>query len=418
MISTGLRSVATLATIARDLLVWLLPGRLPEAWRRRLYGPMPDFIFITHARGPEDIWAMAPGLKRALRFLPERLILPLLRRCPAFAVCDMAWPERKLRGRIVSPACLMEDFFGRRARTACQVRGLLDFIRKTTAGPVHAVLSGWWPAATDKGRMFQEQLAPDDRITITTGHTATLLSLCATVGRVLEMAHIAPATAAVAVLGVGNMGETVARALNGTVQRIGLLDRNITKARRVAARLRAAADASEITVCELDAARHFDAQAADFLARHTVTVCTTMNATRIFTDESCLHDCLIIDDARPEAFSRIDDPSRRVLVLEGGLIRIPGFVLPHDFGFGVTDSVFGCLAEAVLLCCDPARRLRPVIGDVDFANYREMLAVARENAICEGALRCGRRLISAADIARIIHRPAMTAPRRPELAVA
>ena len=160
-------------------------------------------------------------------------------------------------------------------------------------------------------------------------------------------------------------------------------------------------NSSNIELCRIDPDKSYDEQIAGFLARYDTTVCTTLNANRIVKNTETLRDCIIIDDSRPEAFERVYDPDKGLLVLEGGLMKIQDVMLGLDFGFGKIDSIFGCMSEAIMLAIDKLDRMVPILGEVHIANYNAMLKFCDEIGIREGDLLCGHRKISTDEIRQL-----------------
>jgi len=401
MKASDLQPHITVLSLMRDFIVSMLPFRLPAFIRRWLYGPHPDFVFLTHPRYQADIFDMVPISKTLARIIPAEWIMRFYTRFPAVVVCTIYWGQHNLRGLVVSTPHLPQEFFGRRKKTLAVASQMIGFLRKITHRKVYIALSGWWPPATNKGRLFKQVLSKDDHLVVTTGHTATLMSLCRTVERVAQCLDHNLADTSVAILGVGNMGSIVAQMLNGRVARIGIIDKNERKAENVVRSLCCAANPSQIELCRIDPDQPYDDQIAMFLARHDTTVCTTLNASRIVQDTKKLRNCIIIDDSRPEAFERIFDPEKGLLIIEGGLMKIKDVMVDCDFGFGKIDSVFGCMSEAIMLAIDKQNCVVPILGEVDIPNYNAMLKFCDEVGIREGDLLCGHRRISPGDIQQL-----------------
>ena len=205
----------TFFSLLRDIIVSKLPFRLPAFICRWLYGVHPDFVFLTHPRYEADIFDMFPISKTLSFFFSKESIIRLFARFPAVVVCTMYWGQHNLHGLVLSTPHLPQDFFGRRKKTLEVASQMMDFLHKITHKKTYIALSGWWPPATNKGRLFKQVLSENDRLVVTTGHTATLMSLCRTVARVAKCLDHELSDTSVAILGVGNMGSIVAQVLNG-----------------------------------------------------------------------------------------------------------------------------------------------------------------------------------------------------------
>jgi predicted amino acid dehydrogenase len=120
----------------------------------------------------------------------------------------------------------------------------------------------------------------------------------------------------------------------------------------------------------------------DILKDRHISICTTTNLRRIIKTEDIPENTVIIDDSRPEAISR--DAGHNKIVLEGGLMKIRGIDIDYNFGFGINENVFGCLAESYALALDALKTLRPTLGDVDLTNYEHM-----RNFCLDNEMECG-----------------------------
>ena len=84
----GIRNRAggiTLGSAIRDLIVNLLPiKRLPKAWIQRLYGRDVSFIFLTHPRNSEDIFATFPFIRLLRKFFPDNVARKILKLSPCY----------------------------------------------------------------------------------------------------------------------------------------------------------------------------------------------------------------------------------------------------------------------------------------------------------------------------------------------
>lgn len=380
--------------LCRDALTNILPKVLVAPWLINLfYGNKIDFIFLVHPRHKNDIYDTVPSLKFIKRFIPEKLLLKILALCPAYAISKVEW-KGIVRGLVVSTSIMPDDLFSKREGTFSELIRIIDFIRKITSNRVVYVgLAAWWPIVTNSGLAFKRVLKESDRIVITNGHTATLLSIYFTISRICEITGLKFNELRILIIGLGKMGSAVAEALNGKVNTIGMIDRNDMRMKTLQDSLFKKTPHSAIE-------RHIATESFLFnetlslLSEYDIVVCTTSNLNFIIKDTSLLKDCIIIDDSRPEAFPRVVDPGRNVVVLEGGLIKFEGIELDTDFGFGKKDNVFGCMAEAIILALDSLRTLKAVLGEIDYDNFNKMLVYSKEHNITEGDFKSGPKEVT------------------------
>src|SRR3989338_7228429 len=120
----------------------------------------------------------------------------------------------------------------------------------------------------------------------------------------------------------------------------------------------------------------------EVLKNNHLLVCTTSNVRRILKPEEIPDNCIIIDDSRPEGIPRELKGNR--VVLEGGLMKISGIAQNYDYGFGIDENVFGCLAESFLLASGLSKSLTFTLGEVNFKNFLEMMSLCQKLNVTVG----------------------------------
>jgi len=358
-------------------------------------GVEPKFAFLVHPRRKEDIFIAWP-FARPLRILLRNRFYSFIRHLPP-TVLDVIKTPAGVHGVIVSSTWLPDALIENRKAALKEARKCIRFVAKLSPRNAYLGLGEWWPFLTKRGESVQ-RYAQKRGLQITTGYCGTLCSLQMSVKRIAKVSEIEPSRMSVLILGVGKMGASVARGLVNEVGRITVFDKNKVKRDRIAEELRALSQGATIGVLE-DGDKLIPA-----LATHDVCICTTSNLRRILPPEVILPWVIILDDSRPEAIPRIYDKARGILVIEGGLLRIQGAEVRYDFGFGNDGEVFGCLGEVYMLACDGGKTLKPTVGDVDFNNFRRMLASLERLGVESGGLRCGATPVDPSDIAAIIKR--------------
>ena len=381
-------------SIFRDFLMNIFP--LNAVTRRLaglLYGKKIDFIFLVHPRHKKDIYDTVPLLKFIAKFIPEKIVLKILALCPAYVVSKAEWDEGRLRGLVISTSIMPKDLLTKRENTVAELGKIVRFIRKITRSKVYVGLAAWWPIVTNSGLAFRRVLSENDRIVITNGHTATLVSMYLMLNSICEIAGTELRFLKILIIGVGKMGAAVAEKLNGKVESLGIIDRNETRMKSLEYHLLKKNTGLKIKKYIATESLFAD-EIYSILQDYHIVVCTTSNINYIIKDSSALRNCLIIDDSRPEAFPRVIDSQRKVAVLEGGLLKFKGISLDADFGYGMRDNVFGCMGEALLLALDGANALKPVVGEINDDSFDKMLAYCKENNVREGDFKSGHNEVA------------------------
>lgn len=397
------RNSVTLFTILRDFIINILPiERFPPWLIKRLYSFNPDIVFLTHPRDMSDIYNAAPFLKFLTKILSESLVYKIINLCPAYSVARINW-RNKIHGLVVTTSVLPSELFEKREKTLLIAEKMINYIRKISFSTVYIGLAAWWPIVTNNGLAFKRFLNEDDRLKITNGHTATLVSIYLTIRKIALLANLELRKLNIMILGVGRIGAAVAKLLNGKVNKIGLGDKNTIRLKTVKNKLIHKMPLSRIE-------NHIISETMDdeglnsILSKYDITVCTTSNVSYIIRKERVLKNCIVIDDSRPEAFPRVVDLDLHAAVIEGGLIKIKGIEIDYDFGFGKKDNVFGCLAETFILALDKSHKLRPILGEIDFDNFRLMLKFCEKNNITEGDIMSGYRKLSYFEIKKLLNK--------------
>lgn len=257
-------------------------------------------------------------------------------------------------------------------------------------------LGALWPMVTRRG-LSLKRFTPAKHTVITNGHCGTLISLFFTIKKIAEVSNVRLEELKVAILGVGKMGENLAHALYGKVATLTLVDINERRLDFVEEKLKKVM--SETDIQKYTNREDFGGMKEVFGNNHII-VCTTSNVSRIIKPEEIPDNSIIIDDSRPEGIPRELTGNR--IVLEGGLLRIAGISQNYDYGFGFDENVFGCLAESYLLASDSSSNIMPTLGDVDFSNFDEMIALSQKLNVTVGDFKCRDRMIGKDRIASII----------------
>lgn len=376
----------------RDYIVFILPiKRLPRTLIRILYGVNPKFVFFVHARRREDIYIARPFLVPLRRMLGRKWFSRIILHFPPFVldVIRVQQSERQIEGLVVTSIFLPEILLRNNKKSLKEsIRGLFFVAKICSKGTVMG-LGGLWPMVTRRGLALIKYAKQRD-IKLTNGHCGTLVSLYLTIEKLAKISKIPFNELKVVILGAGKMGTNLARALYGKVATITLVDINEVRLDRVAENLKSVAAKTDIQKFN----NHADVGGiTDILGNNHVTVSTTSNLTRILRPEQIPPNCIIIDDSRPEGIPR-EANNQGAIILEGGLMKINGIKQSYDFGFGVDENVFGCLAESYMLSADKMSNITSTLGDVDFKNFENMLTVYKQLGVNVGEFKCLSEYIS------------------------
>ncbi|OQX54193.1 MAG: hypothetical protein B5M48_01450 [Candidatus Omnitrophica bacterium 4484_213] len=329
------------------------------------------------------------------RFLGKKIFLKVFSIFPPFVLSNIRTPQN-IDGLIISSPFLPEDFFKNRKKSLKEaIKGLYFGSKLVKKGGVLG-LGGLWPMVTRRGFALTPY-AKSKNIIITNGHCGTLISLFLSIKKIAKISDISLEELKVAILGVGKMGENLARVLYGKVATITLIDINERHLDFVEERLKKLMSDTDI---QRYTNRDDIGEMKDVLNSNHIVVCTTSNLRRILRPRDIPDNCIIIDDSRPEGIPRDLEGNR--IVLEGGLMKIPGLVQNYNFGFGIDENVFGCLAESFLLASDFSGELKPSLGKVDVEDFSKMLSVCQKLNVTVGDFKCRDKIVEEDKIISIL----------------
>ena len=182
-------------------------------------------------------------------------------------------------------------------------------------------------------------IASRARIGVTTGNSYTVATAIEGTLRACEMLEIDLPNAVLAVVGAtGSIGKTCARVLSRTFGKVILVGRDQDRTSSLAAELSNAEATTDI-----ERIREADA---------VITV-TSSSDSDIIRPEHLKPGCVVCDVARPRDVSvRVSKERPDVLVIEGGVVRVPGDV-NFNFHFGFPEqTAYACMSETILLALE------------------------------------------------------------------
>jgi predicted amino acid dehydrogenase len=388
--------IASTIYLLRDLVISFLPLiKLPKFLVKILYGVEPSFVFYVHPRRTEDIYVGFPILAFIRRILGKDLFLKLLPLLPP-VVLGTIKTERGVHGLVLTSFVLPSDIMKRTKQSLkLAVRALFFASKICRQGTVFG-LGGLWPMATRMG-LTVDRFAKQKKIVVTNGHCGTLIALYLAVQRISQISKFPIEDIKVMILGVGKMGTNLVRVLYGRVASITMVDTNEKRLDILEQKLKT-------VITETNIFKYTNKNDIVTLRNHLEknhgVICTTSNIRRILKPSDIPPNTILIDDSRPEAIPR--DLLNHSIVLEGGLLKVKGIKQKYNFGIGIDDNVFGCLAESYLLAASKDKELVPFLGDVPLSNFERMLQISQELGISAGDFKCKDKTIPDGVLTRIL----------------
>jgi len=350
---------------------------------------MERFAFIIHPLSAKDVARQYPVAK----YLPDRLVEWAITHKDPFVVSHITgiraadgteaegWfigcpltprqllslPEEEVWKRLVIAARLAEE-------RGAKIMGLGAFTSVVGDGGV--------------------TLSKRVKIAITTGNSYTVATAVQGARRAAEMLEIPQHEARVAIVGAtGSIGKTCAKVMARDYPEIVLVGRSVEKLEALAAEIREGS-AAHVSI---------STSVADSLPSADIVVTVSSAVDAIVLPEHLKPGAVVCDVARPRDVSaQVAKERPDVLVIEGGVVRVPGDV---DFGlnFGFPPkTAYACMSETMALALAGRYESFTLGKDVSVEQVDEITAMAESQGFRLSGFRSFERAVDDADIERII----------------
>lgn len=239
-------------------------------------------------------------------------------------------------------------------------------------------------------------------IAVTTGNSYTCYTAIAGARQGAALLGMNPTAACVAVVGAtGSIGRVCAHLLaEDGVGEMLLLGRDRARLQAVAEELPAGTPVRIST--DIDA----DLPHADII----ITVTSAVDA--VIEPHHLKSGAVICDVSRPRDVSvRVAQQRDDVLVIEGGVVAVPGAVEFHfNFGFPARTS-YACMAETMILALEGRYESFSLGKELELARVREIARLAAKHGFTLAGFRSFEKAVTDEQIARIRERAAVAARR-------
>jgi fatty aldehyde-generating acyl-ACP reductase len=230
-------------------------------------------------------------------------------------------------------------------------------------------------------------------IAVTTGNSYTVAAAIEGAIEAARLMDIDPGSAHAAVVGAGgSIGRTSAIILAETVREITLVGLTLEEIAPVAEEIRAGGG------CPVSCSDKVAAALGD--ADLVITVTSAADA--IIMPEHLKPGAVVCDVARPRDVSvRVAKERDDVLVIEGGVIEVPGKVeFGFDFGFP-PKMAYACMSETMMLALEGRAEDYTIGKQVSVAQAREMKALAAKHGFRLAGFRSFEKEVTAEQIEQV-----------------
>jgi len=327
-----------------------------------------DFIFLAHPRHMNDVYTAFPLLKKLKKKQMHKFLLHMWPLFTSEIDTGLTKKDGKpLRGRFVTISATPEMIL----RKSDPVRTKIGkaVIQARNLGARTVGVGALLPAVIAGGKKIE---VPEE-MAVTTGYAFSVLIVRKNLETISSLFDIDIASSRIAVVGASQkIGYHIALSLAPEAGSLLLYDQPQKRER-----LEELAAAIEEKNPGKPACAAIAESQADLLAADLILVFTSALSTRL-KSENLAPGTIIIDDTQPNAVPRaLADEREDILVLDGGLVSLPGFNPHFRFGLLKKEDMWGCLGETILLSWIKSRNgNRPV---PDYADDPEaVMALYRE----------------------------------------
>jgi predicted amino acid dehydrogenase len=231
-------------------------------------------------------------------------------------------------------------------------------------------------------------IAERSPIPVTTGNSYTVATAIDGTLEAAKLMEIDPAVSTLAVVGAtGSIGRTCAQVLAPSFARTILIGRDRARTQEAAAIVGHGAEA-----------------ATDVAAISSADVVITVTSAEgeVIQPEHLKVGAVVCDVARPRDVSvRVSKERDDVLVIEGGVVAVPGDV---DFGmsFGFPEkTAYACMSETMMLALDDRAESFTLGKDVTVEQVQETREMAKRLGFCLAGFRSFEKAVSPETIERV-----------------
>ncbi len=343
---------------------------------------MNNFAFIIHPVDPKrDVQRKYPRLGR---LLPVSAIDFFSRFFPPVYISHITGARSAATGQAIEGWFVACPFTPQRM-LSLPVKTVYDKIARSVRlaqrwGARLVGLGAFTSVVGDAGLTVSRQVD----VPVTTGDSYTVAAAIQAVRQAAGRMEIDLSTATAAVVGAtGAIGAASAELLARDVPQLILIGRRLDRLAQIKARCEAAGAEVQIST-EVTAIRHAD-----------VALAVSSAGGSIIEPQHLKPGAVVCDVARPRDVSvKVAEARDDVLVIEGGMVEVPGEVDFH-FDFGLPRRMaFACMAEAMALAMEGRYESYTLGKDISVRQVETIDEIARRHGFRLGGFRSFERAVS------------------------
>lgn len=348
---------------------------------------MENFAFIVHPLCAQDFSRKFSFAKR----WPDNVIEGILRFLPPFKVSEItgiASPTAKARGWFIGCPLTSRQMVNLPEKTVINKIIKAGRIAEKLGAKIVG-LGAFTSIVGDAGITIAKSL----NIAVTTGNSYTVATALEGTRQAAKLMGIDIARANIVVLGAtGSIGAACAHILAKEVRYLTLVARNETKLERLSQQIFRQAGLAVKVTSNVRAAL----KAADIVIAVTSAVDT------IIQPDDLKPGAVVCDVARPRNVSKqVAEARNDVLVIEGGVVEVPGDVnFGINFGFP-EKTAYACMAETMILALEGRYENFTLGRDITVKQIETISKLANKHGFKIAGFRSFERAVSMDEITKI-----------------
>ena len=347
---------------------------------------MSDFAFVVHPMDVENILQKFPFLGR----LPHRVVEGCFRHLPPFRIARVKNITSRASGQTISGLYVVCPLTSRQMLSQPEPHVLKRIIGAgklaQKAGVRIVGLGALTSVIGDAGISVSQAL----RIPVTTGNSLTVAMALEGAKKASSRLGIDVAEAEVVVIGAtGSIGAVCAQLMARECRYMTLVARDRVKLSGLAKKI--LHDSGQAVRVTTDIPRA--------LSRAHIVITVSSSAGDLVQPEYLVPGTVVCDVARPRDVSRrVAEERKDVLVIEGGLVEVPGEV-STDLDLGYPPNVtLACVAETMVLALEGKFESYTLGRELEVDKVEKISIWARKHGFCLAGLRSFDRAVTDEEI--------------------
>ncbi len=238
----------------------------------------------------------------------------------------------------------------------------------------------------DAGKTIAERA----NIAVTSGNSLTIGTAIEGSMKASRIMGVDPQKAKVAIVGAtGSIGKTCSKMYDGKCARITLVGRNLDKLDMAMKEIR-------------NTPARMSADVQNGIADADIIVAVSSAVDAIIKPSYLKPGAVVCDVARPRDVSvKVAEERDDVLVIEGGVVKVPGDVDFHfNFGFP-PGTAYACMSETMVLALEKRYESYTVGRNISVEQVEEICALARKHGFEMAGFRSFERAVSEEEVEQI-----------------